>query len=715
MKQPLHYFKRPVDVRVLSCLFLLVWSVPVWSQNGDCNTAVSVCEDVYSIPNSPAGTGNVVEIAPGTCNTSGEFNSSWYVFTAQETGTFGFILNPNNLNDDYDWSLYDITDNGCAGINSGASPEVSCNSFGLFGGVQGPTGISSAEGGTGNSNGPGDINGPPFNQDLNVTAGDVYALVVMNFSATLNGYALDFTESNVGIFDNQPPTVTDVTTNCSQNQFTVSLSESCQTSGMVAGNMSVSFEGQDFPVASVSGVSGNADHDFVINVNGLGGASGDVTLTFTNALVDLCGNPLDLTYTFPLAGTIDAGIVTTASCDGQDGSLIITASGLNGECYTFTLNGAPLAGGGCDSAEATGLSPGTYNIVVNGTVTSCPVSFTAEVTDIPLEVDAGEDIVLCDMNTPLDATFSGGVFNWVPQNNLSFNQDSNPSTVVIADVPGTYTIIAQVSQGNCTIADGVDVTFSIPPALTVEALPANCFGECNGAIELVNASGPVSATIGDGFLDGQEIAFTNLCSGEYVLNVIFGPECAADYDLFVDSPPQVIAAFDANPWVTTVNMTEVELINLSENADSVSWFLFHDPLAVNTEDQWTVDLPELPGVYSIQLTATGENGCTDVFLGNILVEDDFQIFVPSAVTPDFDGINDVFLPRFSYTPERYELVVFNRWGDVIFRTDDPFQAWMLNSRNGEHFIADGVYNWLITAKGKEIEERELSGHVVVIR
>jgi hypothetical protein len=120
-------------------------------------------------------------------------------------------------------------------------------------------------------------------------------------------------------------------------------------------------------------------------------------------------------------------------------------------------------------------------------------------------------------------------------------------------------------------------------------------------------------------------------------------------------------------------------------------------------------------VYSIQLTATGENGCTDVFLGNILVEDDFQIFVPSAVTPDFDGINDVFLPRFSYTPERYELVVFNRWGDVIFRTDDPFQAWMLNSRNGEHFIADGVYNWLITAKGKEIEERELSGHVVVIR
>lgn len=110
----------------------------------------------------------------------------------QEDGLLSFILTPNQVADDYDWAVFDISAGGCAGISAGGtSPEVACNSFGEFGN-NGATGISTAMGGTGASNGPGNANGPAFNADLPVTAGDTYALVVMNWTQSPYGYTLDF-------------------------------------------------------------------------------------------------------------------------------------------------------------------------------------------------------------------------------------------------------------------------------------------------------------------------------------------------------------------------------------------------------------------------------------------------------------------------------------------------------------------------------------------
>jgi gliding motility-associated-like protein len=686
----------------------------VLAQNGDCATALSVCNDVYSVQTSPAGTGAVFEMAPGTCNVAGEFNSAWYVFTAQETGPFGFVLNPNNLMDDYDWSVYNITTNGCAGISSGISPEVSCNSFGLWGGIQGPTGISSAMGGFGNSNGPGDINGPPFNANLQVTAGQVYALVVMNFSATLNGYTLDFTQSQVSIFDDEPPAITSVVSNCSQNQFTVTLSEGCRTSGMTAGNITLTHNGQVFPVTSVSGVSGNLDSQFVINVNGLGALTGDVTIDFNNALTDLCDNELSLQHTFTLPGTISADITTTPSCSGEGGGLTVVADGLGTECYVFTLNGASIPSVSCNTGETGDLAPGTYTVVVNGQLTNCPVSFTATVNDLPVQLDAGGDQVLCDMNTALDADAGAGEFAWLPQNGITFGSPGNPSSSVSADAPGTYELLASLTQSGCTVTDGVSVTFNFPPDLSTAISGVSCFGTCDGGIAIENASGPVQASIGGAPVSGEIISFDNLCADTYDLVVIFSPECTADYEIEVESPPQVVAQFEADPWRTNVNMTEIDLLNTSLNADSVVWTVLHD-MTTETADQWTLQLPVAAGAYAVTLTAYGENGCADSFTGTILVEDNFQVFVPNAFSPDGDGINDAFLPRFSYAPERYELLVFNRWGDVIFRTVDPAQAWTGNVHGGEHYGQGGVYLWRMVVKGSEVTEYELEGHVVMIR
>ena len=240
----------------MKSLFILplLWLVTVCAvAQSDCNTAISVCNFVYDENNSPSGTGDSFEVAPGSCQTGGEFNSAWYIFSPQSDGLFGFVLQPSDIEDDYDWSLFDITENGCAGINSGLSPEISCNSYGEFAPTpNGPTGISTANGGTGNFNGPGNAAGPPFNADVNVTAGSVYALVVMNYSQTLNGYELDFGNTAVSIFDNTAPTITDIQTNWCTGEVVIQLSEEIDVSTLTASDFLV-----DVPGFSVNTFSTN--------------------------------------------------------------------------------------------------------------------------------------------------------------------------------------------------------------------------------------------------------------------------------------------------------------------------------------------------------------------------------------------------------------------------------------------------------------------------
>lgn len=53
--------------------------------------------------------------------------------------------------------------------------------------------------------------------------------------------------------------------------------------------------------------------------------------------------------------------------------------------------------------------------------------------------------------------------------------------------------------------------------------------------------------------------------------------------------------------------------------------------------------------------------------------------IPNAFTPNNDGINEGFIPKASCKPEEYDLSVYNRWGQLIFRTQDVGEAWNIDS------------------------------------
>lgn len=431
----------------------------------DCEGAIVLCGGVYTEETAPPGTGNISEFTGG-CNQGNETMSLWYTFTVQEAGTISFILDPADDLDDYDWGLFDITNGGCAGIvaQDGSSPEVGCNSYGSFA-SNGPTGISTANGGSGTSNGPGDLNGPAFNEDLQVDSGQTFALVVMNWSNSLNGYNIDFTQSTAAIYDNSVPEVVSVVPQCGNKEFTVLFSEALLTS---------SVQVQDFTITTPSGTvipfneviasnpAGTSEIEFFLSLdNGLTEA-GNYTVTITNVsgnVEDICGNnAVDTSFQVSITAPVTFEYTATNACNGVNGA--IEANYISGGTapIAFELNGVAL-----DSLSGAGLDSGLYVLkVIDGA--GCEIERDIVVPDHSIELSISElqDSLSCAnpeirINGVEVSPQQTVQYNWIASTasgiDTLFSQIQNPS----ATLPGQYTLYILETASGCRDTAQVEI------------------------------------------------------------------------------------------------------------------------------------------------------------------------------------------------------------------------------------------------------------------
>jgi gliding motility-associated-like protein len=345
----------------------------------DCEGAITLCGDLYTETDASFNSGAIQEFT-GICNQNLEQSSVWYSFTVQEDGLLSFILDPLNPMDDYDWGLFDITTGGCEGIGTALlSPEVGCNSYGVAPPEpNGATGISTTNGGTGSSNGPGNFNGPPFNADLPVQAGETYALVVMNWTNSLEGYEIDFGQSTASLYDDSPPLIDSVqVVDCELTSFDVFLDEYVNFLTVTAEDFElVGPTGSVFSFSSVVGLAGVNGYNEILRLT-LDGAidmSGSYTLHITDAagsIADACGNlgegfaEVELTVLDPPLGWDELEVLL---CPDDAASLSVNSVVQQPEntAYTYIwaydLAGAPTIGTG-PGIETMG--DGVYDVTIS--------------------------------------------------------------------------------------------------------------------------------------------------------------------------------------------------------------------------------------------------------------------------------------------------------------------------------------------------------------
>lgn len=88
-------------------------------------------------------------------------------------------------------------------------------------------------------------------------------------------------------------------------------------------------------------------------------------------------------------------------------------------------------------------------------------------------------------------------------------------------------------------------------------------------------------------------------------------------------------------------------------------------------------------------------------------------FAPTAFTPDGDGLNDIFRTRFNCPLERYELTIFNRWGERVFYSAIPGVGWNGTFRGQKLPIGSFVY--MLKYKFFSQEPRFLKGIVTLLK
>jgi gliding motility-associated-like protein len=93
----------------------------------------------------------------------------------------------------------------------------------------------------------------------------------------------------------------------------------------------------------------------------------------------------------------------------------------------------------------------------------------------------------------------------------------------------------------------------------------------------------------------------------------------------------------------------------------------------------------------------------------------YPVYVPNSFTPNNDGVNDAFFVE-GVEARGYRLEIYNRWGELLFYSEDPTEPWIGNRQvqDSDYFVPDGVYPWRLRFELRD-GPRLVEGTVTLVR
>lgn len=382
----------------------------------------------------------------------------------------------------------------------------------------------------------------------------------------------------------------------------------------------------------------------------------------------------------------------------------------------YTLNGAPLTYSGTVGPLNLGNAVGVY-IVTGITDANCSTTASATLTivvnSLPI-VFAGNDFTICEAD-PTVLTGSGAA-TYVWDNGAINATTFNPTSTAI------YTVIGTDVNG-CISSDSM--TLTVEPLPIVSFLADDTDGCSPMIVQFTNTTpGNIANCIwnieGMEISDGCIISYTFDSPGLYdvTLTTTSASGCTnsatyADY-IYIESDP--VADFIPSTSEISVYNSDVTFINTSYGATSYEWDLGNGLGPVYDEEPSVTYPPEVSTNYSVTLYALSPLGCLDSLTRAIFYREDVIFYVPNSFTPDGDEYNQVFQPIFTsgYDAYDFNMLIYNRWGEVIFETSDDTVGWD-GTFNGRK-VAIGIYTWKIEFKTIYTDERVLvTGHLNLLK
>lgn len=176
--------------------------------------------------------------------------------------------------------------------------------------------------------------------------------------------------------------------------------------------------------------------------------------------------------------------------------------------------------------------------------------------------------------------------------------------------------------------------------------------------------------------------------------------------------PVPVAGFNASPNPVLISEPEVTFENSSSGAGFYTWD-FGDSTALVDEENPVHRFAKM-GFNEVALFAQNELGCVDSVSQEISVVFD-KLFPPTAFSPNAPLEEDrefrIYSPGIK--DEAYKLLIFNRWGEIIFTTESQQVGWDGRMKNG-NFAPAGTYPWVIQYLDFRGEKYKQQGVVTLI-
>lgn len=364
--------------------------------------------------------------------------------------------------------------------------------------------------------------------------------------------------------------------------------------------------------------------------------------------------------------------------------------------YTIVSNTAGTTATISTTFTATDLDIGTHYITFSGTDDGTPVlTSTLEIVvtvlpgpDAPPEI-SGDSTACADQGTVLTADGNG-------LENYTWSNGYNGQTVLVGE--GTYTVT--VGAGDCLFTSEPFTVVEVPsPQPVIEGDLFSCGGQ------------PATLSTSEAYpqylwSNGSTENGITVGTGDYYVTVTDDEGCTAN-----SSTVSVLSANDPVAGISsdspssvfpgaTIVYTSTSTVDGSTIVSTV-WYL--DSTQVSTSGSFTY-LFEIPGTYTITVTVTSADGCTNSF-SYVQIVIPTEIVVPNVFSPNGDGENDFLeFTGVEYYPNSH-LSVYNRWGQEIFTSTSYKNTWRAPD------VAEGTYYYVLKLQGG----KEYTGHVTLLR
>lgn len=348
------------------------------------------------------------------------------------------------------------------------------------------------------------------------------------------------------------------------------------------------------------------------------------------------------------------------------------------------------------NASHTFSAPGTYTVTLtSGFVTGAPAIITKTVTVLDASITITNP-VSCNGATD-------GVLNVVASGSTQpyqFLWNTNPAqtTSTISNLKaGTYTVTVQ-SGTACSTTALIDLPEPPRLAASVTTTPEGCLPNTGSAVVLVNGgTAPYTYLWSTGAISP---GISNLNQGTYSVTATDDKGCT------VTIPNISVSKQLTNVFVSLGNDTVIcPGQNLILRPGSFVAYVWQDNSMAPT---YSVTQS---GVYSVKVTDA--NGCTGTDDVYVLV-DCSDLYFPDAITPNGDGLNDLFGAAGSLfsTVKDYRLLIYNRYGQLVFESSNPAVKWDGSYKNIVEYNQSFIWQATYLYNGKRYNRK---GNLLILR